>query len=397
MAPPHDRPKREEAVIVAMIREIVSAADLPHTFIDVGANQKAEVATPFIEEGWRALLIEPQAYCFERLRERFASAPNVALLRAACGEAAGSARLRHGLDGPGSETATLSDALDPWTSRSISRDSFEEVTLITLTEAIAGHAGFDAVGVLKIDAESWDFSVLKGLDLKRYAPGVIVTEEYLWNHDAALGKHLLLEEAGYVNLGFVGYNTLWAHRRHGARWAYATLGPWLRRFDAPPPFARAGRHAHAIDRLLERTGVAPQVDYSAIAVRLFAERDSLPAPSEGPLLTRVALVNFSASVLPSLEGEVGGGRRGSIALSYHCLDAETGAVLVWDGVRTPLARDLGPGESVVLEALVELPDFAGRERIVVSFDLVLDSVGWFGAGGNASPARVVVTRPGSDS
>jgi FkbM family methyltransferase len=388
--------KREEAVIVAMIREIVGIAGLPRTFIDVGSNQRAEVASPFVEEGWRVLLIEPQQYCFERLRERFSNAPNVSLLRAACGETAGTARLRHGLDGPGSETSTLNAALDPWTAQSISSDSFEEVTVITLADAITAHAGFDAIGVLKIDAEAWDYAVLKGLDLLRHQPGVIVTEEYLWNQEAALGKHLLLEEAGYVNLGFVGYNTVWAHRRHGARWAYGSLGPWLRRLDASPPLALPGRHAHDIGRLLERSGVGPEVDYAAAGVRLVPEHDSMPAPAEGALAARVALVNFSASVLPSLEGEVGGGRRGSIALSYHCLDADTGAVLVWDGVRTPLARDLGPGEAVVLEALVELPDFAGRERIVVCFDLVLESVGWFGAGRDAPPARVVVTRPGPD-
>jgi hypothetical protein len=46
--------------------------------------------------------------------------------------------------------------------------------------------------------------------------------------------------------------------------------------------------------------------------------------------------------------------RYAVNLSYHWLN-QKGATVVFDGVRTPLPRDLKPGESVNLKAAIQAP------------------------------------------
>lgn len=53
------------------------------------------------------------------------------------------------------------------------------------------------------------------------------------------------------------------------------------------------------------------------------------------------------------------------AASYQVFDPETGMLLI-DGPRTPLARALGPGESVEMEVAVAFPPEPGRYRAFVS-------------------------------
>jgi lipopolysaccharide transport system permease protein len=53
------------------------------------------------------------------------------------------------------------------------------------------------------------------------------------------------------------------------------------------------------------------------------------------------------------------------ALGYHLFDAETGALMV-DGARTPLDRDLAPGESCPAALELPLPPEDGRYQVFVS-------------------------------
>src|SRR5207237_914526 len=40
---------------------------------------------------------------------------------------------------------------------------------------------------------------------------------------------------------------------------------------------------------------------------------------------------------------------GPVAISYHWLPGEGGAPVVWDGKRTPIPRDIAPGESLTVD------------------------------------------------
>jgi SAM-dependent methyltransferase len=60
-------------------------------------------------------------------------------------------------------------------------------------------------------------------------------------------------------------------------------------------------------------------------------------------------------------------------LSYHWLDMRGGAV-VWDGERTPLPRDIGPGEEAEVLFRVKTPGKAGK--YILAVDLIQEGISW---------------------
>ena len=67
----------------------------------------------------------------------------------------------------------------------------------------------------------------------------------------------------------------------------------------------------------------------------------------------------------------------SFNLAYH-IYYQSGAVLVWEGVRTDLPASVAPSQSVTVDAVVNVPP-AGTYTI--KFDLVQEGVAWFSAQG----------------
>jgi hypothetical protein len=61
-------------------------------------------------------------------------------------------------------------------------------------------------------------------------------------------------------------------------------------------------------------------------------------------------------------------------LSYHWLN-QKGAVVVFDGLRTPLPQDVKPGESVTLNAIIQAPEKPGKYLLEVT--LVQEQSAWF--------------------
>jgi len=77
-----------------------------------------------------------------------------------------------------------------------------------------------------------------------------------------------------------------------------------------------------------------------------------------------------------------------VALSYHWLDAGTGAVVVRDGVRTILPGDLTTGGRVQVRARIRAPSQPGR--YVLWWDLVHEHTTWFSERGDAGLREPVV-------
>jgi uncharacterized protein YcfL len=67
-----------------------------------------------------------------------------------------------------------------------------------------------------------------------------------------------------------------------------------------------------------------------------------------------------------------------VDLGYHWYD-QIGKPVVWDGLRTKLAADLQPGQSVQLQAQVQSPPDGGIYQL--RFDLAQEGVTWFSAKG----------------
>jgi hypothetical protein len=77
-----------------------------------------------------------------------------------------------------------------------------------------------------------------------------------------------------------------------------------------------------------------------------------------------------------------------VALSYHWLDADTGAMVVRDGPRTFLPRDLYRGGSAQVRAVVRAPPRPGR--YILWWDLVHEHTTWFSERGSAGLREAVV-------
>jgi hypothetical protein len=77
----------------------------------------------------------------------------------------------------------------------------------------------------------------------------------------------------------------------------------------------------------------------------------------------------------------------AIVLAYHVLDND-GKVIVFDGDRTALPGDVHPNQSVMLNASISAPAKPGNYTYL--FDMVQESVSWFGGKGSAV-SRIKVT------
>jgi cell division septation protein DedD len=85
--------------------------------------------------------------------------------------------------------------------------------------------------------------------------------------------------------------------------------------------------------------------------------------------------------------------RYAVNLSYHWLNRK-GATVVFDGLRTPLPRDMKPGESVVLKAAIQAPEKPGRYILEVT--LVQEGGAWFPEKKGAKLVLPVTVSEGSE-
>lgn len=110
--------------------------------------------------------------------------------------------------------------------------------------------------------------------------------------------------------------------------------------------------------------------------QIFVPRAPLGGFEAGQAQTvRIAVTNPSDVTWPAL-GRDGGGY--SVRLSYHWFDAAR-QMVVFEGRRTLLPHDLGPGETVELSAVIEAPAQPGR--YLLRLTMVQEGVAWFDAAG----------------
>jgi hypothetical protein len=75
-------------------------------------------------------------------------------------------------------------------------------------------------------------------------------------------------------------------------------------------------------------------------------------------------------------------------LAYH-IYYQSGGVLVWDGVRSDLPTNIGPGQMVTVNAVVNAPP---PGTYTIKFDLVQEGVAWFSAQGVAVGSATLQTK-----
>lgn len=135
---------------------------------------------------------------------------------------------------------------------------------------------------------------------------------------------------------------------------------------------------------MEPVGEHP-VPVGPLAIRWLAYRlPELRAGAEG--VARLAVQNAGSATWRARA-------HAGVLASYHWLD-DRGNPILWDGIRTPLARAVGPGETVTLDLDVRMPQPPGRYRL--SFDFVEEFRFWWSEVGVTPLELEVDVRPRID-
>jgi FkbM family methyltransferase len=172
-------------------------------FVEVGANDPEKGSQTLLLEqmGWEGILVEPQAPCCERLRQRRARSK---VVQVACGSPAQRGIAPFHIAGLDSRSSLKKYTHDP----AVMFTSVAEVQVMTLNEVLE-QAGLRQVDFLSIDVEGSELEVLRGLDLQRFQPRLVMVEDYLFT----LKVHRHLGAAGYKLVKRTGSNNWYVPKR----------------------------------------------------------------------------------------------------------------------------------------------------------------------------------------
>lgn len=182
-------------------------------FVKVGANDGIgddPCSDIFLADpAWSGVLIEPVSYCFERLKKNFPDNGRFAFEQIAVGSPAGEAPF-YFVD------PKARDTMPNWEDWFDKLGSFDRnhilkhangvlepyivagrVPVLPLTEVIVRH-GLKQVHLLHIDAEGYDYEVLKTLDFSRFAPLTIFIEHFHLPADQKREMLQFLARQGYA-------------------------------------------------------------------------------------------------------------------------------------------------------------------------------------------------------
>src|SRR5439155_284609 len=132
-------------------------------------------------------------------------------------------------------------------------------------------------------------------------------------------------------------------------------------------------------------GIAPDDTPTGVSVDFKAGYQwSAPALTAGQTATiPVTITNLGRGIFPVTNSF-------PVNLGYHWLSA-SGQTVVWDGARTKLGADLGPQQSVSVNAQVTAPPTGGTYQL--RWDLVQEGVSWFSGKGVATLDQTVSVTP----
>ena len=149
-------------------------------YVDIGASSPdaSSVTRHFYEKGWSGINIEPRRDAWEELKRR---RPRDLNLPIAVGAEDGMTTLYSVVEDPDLSTIDPDD-LAFLTSKGYTYESLD--VEVRSLDSILAVAGVSHIDFLKIDAEGAEEDILRGLDLTRWRPRVIVVEAIRpWSRD----------------------------------------------------------------------------------------------------------------------------------------------------------------------------------------------------------------------
>lgn len=233
------RLRRRRPDPIPLMLEALDATVRDVVFVQIGSNdgEHGDPLRPFILAGqWRGILVEPVPYLFERLRNNYRGRPGIGLVNVAIGLEDGTAEFFAIAQSDGNEE------LPEWYDQigSFSREHIlkhasyiprleERIVALdvpTLTfDTLFREQRIDRFDLLHIDAEGYDFELLKAFDLGRRRPKLLMFEwKHLSDEDLASCRELL-NSAGYDTIN-VEWDTLAIRRDVIAKRASRLTRAW---------------------------------------------------------------------------------------------------------------------------------------------------------------------------
>ncbi|KRR14228.1 FkbM family methyltransferase [Bradyrhizobium valentinum] len=194
-------------------------------YVDVGAADPVNLSVTkwFYDLGWSGLNIEPNTQLFDRLA---ADRPRDINLDCGVGATASDARF---LELDVGELSSFDPRVQQNADSRGTTGAMRVVTVVPLTDLLAQHCEGRRIDFLKIDVEGWELEVLKGLDLRRFRPVVILAEATV--PQSRVESHAdwepLLLAADYSFVYFDGVNRFYLANEHAG----------LKKHFASPPNA----------------------------------------------------------------------------------------------------------------------------------------------------------------
>lgn len=140
-------------------------------FVEAGANHPTLRSQTFLLEqrGWKGILVEPIAEKFELIRQE---RPKSRAFRLALGAPEQRGRAKFSVAAGNDEASGLVVNAEVRVAR------VEEVEVKTLDDVLA-EAGNPKLDLVSIDVEGTELDVLRGFDLARHRPAILLVEDHL--------------------------------------------------------------------------------------------------------------------------------------------------------------------------------------------------------------------------
>ena len=186
---------------------LLKGQGVARTVVDVGANDGfySSNSYPFLARGWQGLLVEPHPDAFRKAQLLHRKRTQVILLNAACSDQDGELELKTDASDEGGSHSSLGETPAGRPNPFPAPGAPLRVKVHRLEALLEAHRIPLDFGLLTVDTEGHDFQVLRGTNLARYRPRVIITEKNPDDDD----KFTHLRTHGYHLQANLTYDTVW--------------------------------------------------------------------------------------------------------------------------------------------------------------------------------------------
>ena len=204
--------RRSDPVKSVLIAFAQDTAGHPVTFVQIGSNDgtTGDPLRALTEaHGWSGVLVEPVPHVFSRLMQERGSDPRLRFENAAISDHDGEADFFHLRQRRiGEELPEWYDQLGSFSLATILtheeeipgiRNMLLTTTVRTLTfESLCRKHDIERFDLLHIDAEGYDWEILRRIELERYRPSVVIFEHAYLTPEDRRSVHIRLEIGGYA-------------------------------------------------------------------------------------------------------------------------------------------------------------------------------------------------------